>query len=79
MALKMGKLEGIHKKNFRLIERYSIKRSSKFKLKKDFKSFNKGDIFHVFRINPHWGWVTFEETERLPQEVSELIKIGRFD
>lgn len=69
------KLKRIHKKNFELINKYGLIKGYILKLKKDYGYFKKGNKFKIKLIHSLYGWVLFEETEQLPQEIKELEKI----
>jgi len=73
------KIEDIHKENFKLIEENKIKVGDYFKLNQNYKNdcrLCRNMVFKISFIHSLYGWVGFEETEQLPQEVSELLKIG---
>jgi len=73
--MNVKKIEDTHKENWRLIRKYCLRKGDKLQLLKDFRYKKKGDIFTISFIHSSYGWVLFEETEQLPQEVSELEKI----
>jgi len=68
-------IEDIHKRNKELILKYNLFTGKVLRLKKDYKEFKKGDAFTISHIHRLYGWVLFEETEQLPQEAEELLKI----
>jgi len=72
---QLSKIDKIHKSNLKLIEEYKFYIGNKVKLKKDFKSFKKGEVFTISWVNNIYGWITFKETEQLPQEVAKILDL----
>lgn len=64
----------IHKKNLELVNKYDLKAGDRLKFKKDYSYFKKGDIVIIEYIDVH-GWVLFEESYQLPQDVESVLKI----
>lgn len=71
----MFKIENTHKENFSLIRKNNLKVGSVLKLKIDYLYFKKGDLFKISFIHSLYGWVSFKETEQLPQDVKEILNI----
>lgn len=61
--------------NFELIKKYNLKVGDKLKLKEKCYYHLKGDIFTISHIHKLYGWITFKETEQLPQEVEKILNL----
>lgn len=64
-----------HAENKRLNYEYGLKVGKKLILKKPYSYFAIGQVFTISHIHSLYGWVLFEETEQLPQETKEIIKL----
>ena len=74
--------EEIHKKNFELINKYSLKVSDRIKVINKNKmvsvtlplfNIKNNDVYTISCINKYYGWITFKETEQLPQDAETLF------
>ncbi len=68
-------IEKTYKRNWELIKENYLKVGDKLKLKESIVNFKKGDLVTIKLIHNLYGWILFEETEQLPQEVEELLKV----
>lgn len=76
---ELSYIEKIHKSNFELINSLNVNVGDRFILTEEFNCFGIGSIFNIKVIHPYYYWVLFEETESLPQVMTELLKIGYFE
>lgn len=74
----MEKIKQIHKENLKLISENNICVGDIFELVVDYNGIKSGMKFNINHIHNLYGWILFEETTQLPQEVSNLLNIGKF-
>ena len=64
-----------HKENFRLIEKYGLKKGTRLKLRANYSNYSKGRIIVIESIHSCYGWIKIRGTECFPQEVKKLMKL----
>lgn len=74
----MEKIKQIHQENLKLISENNICVGDIFELVVDYNGIKSGMKFKINHIHSLYGWILFEETTQLPQEVFKLLNIGKF-
>lgn len=71
-------MEKIHQENLKLISENNICVGDIFELVVEYNGIKSGMKFKINHIHNLYGWILFEETTQLPQEVFKLLNIGKF-